>query len=202
MAFKAYKIISTIRFFLFLASYFEQNQLTMKHILKKTVLLAALVIGMAFPLTAQRTYVHLVITLNDGTEETYDMLNSSYMYFEAGEKLIITESIEISLSYRNGICHAENFSRTVRICFGMICSLEKLALADFKVYPVDGSFILVLLREFFRFYRVHSFPLPSFSADISPRFISAIPFSSSPITSTESPGLSPKTRLHSAGRVI
>ncbi len=66
----------------------------MKHILKKTVLLAALVIGMAFPLTAQRTYVHLVITLNDGTEETYDMLNSSYMYFEAGEKLIITESID------------------------------------------------------------------------------------------------------------
>ena len=66
----------------------------MKHILKKSVLLAALVIGMAFPLAAQRTYVHLVITLNDGTEETYDMLSSSYMYFEAGEKLVITESID------------------------------------------------------------------------------------------------------------
>ena len=66
----------------------------MKHILKKSVLLAALVIGMAFPMAAQRTYVHLVITLNDGTEETYDMLSSSYMYFEAGEKLVITESID------------------------------------------------------------------------------------------------------------
>ncbi len=66
----------------------------MKHILKKAALLAALVIGMAFPLAAQSTYVHLIITMNDGTEEAYDMLNSSYMYFETGEKLIITESID------------------------------------------------------------------------------------------------------------
>ena len=45
-------------------------------------------------MAAQSTYVHLVITLNDGTEETYDMRSSSYMYFEEGEKLVITESID------------------------------------------------------------------------------------------------------------
>ena len=66
----------------------------MKHILKKVTLLAALVVGIAFPMAAQSTYVHLVITMNDGTEETYDMLYSSYMYFEEGEKLVITESID------------------------------------------------------------------------------------------------------------
>ena len=66
----------------------------MKHILKKIALLAALVVGITFPMAAQSTYVHLVITLNDGTEETYDMLNSSYMYFEGGEKLVITESVD------------------------------------------------------------------------------------------------------------
>lgn len=66
----------------------------MKHIMKKVMLLAALVMGIAFPMSAQSTYVHLVITLNNGTEETYDMLNSSYMYFEEGEKLVITEAID------------------------------------------------------------------------------------------------------------
>ena len=66
----------------------------MKHILKKLALLAVLVMGIAFPMAAQSTYVHLVITMNNGTEETYDMLNSSYMYFEAGEKLVITESVD------------------------------------------------------------------------------------------------------------
>lgn len=66
----------------------------MKHILKKVALLAALVMGIAFPVAAQSTYVHLVITFNNGTEETYDMLNSSYMYFEAGEKLVITENVD------------------------------------------------------------------------------------------------------------
>lgn len=66
----------------------------MKLILKKVALLAALVVGIAFPMAAQSTYVHLVITLNDGTEETYDMLNTSYMYFDNGEKLVITETID------------------------------------------------------------------------------------------------------------
>lgn len=66
----------------------------MKLILKKVALLAALVVGIAFPMAAQSTYVHLVITLNDGTEETYDMRSSSYMYFDAGEKLVITEGVD------------------------------------------------------------------------------------------------------------
>lgn len=66
----------------------------MKLILKKVALLAALVAGITFPMAAQSTYVHLVITLNDGTEETYDMRSSSYMYFDSGEKLVITECVD------------------------------------------------------------------------------------------------------------
>ncbi len=63
---------------------------------KKVALLAALVMGTLFPIpmAAQSTYVHLVITMRDGTEKTYDMLHSSYMYFEAGENLVITETVD------------------------------------------------------------------------------------------------------------
>ena len=42
-------------------------------------------------MTAQNTYVHVTIFLNDGTEASYDMQNASYMYFEEGVKLVITE---------------------------------------------------------------------------------------------------------------
>lgn len=63
----------------------------MKHILKKVALLAALIVGMVLPMTAQSTYVHVTIYLNDGTEAYYDMQSSSYMYFEEGVKLVITE---------------------------------------------------------------------------------------------------------------
>ena len=52
----------------------------------------ALFLGMVFPMAAQSTYVHVTIYLNDGTEPTYDMQSSSYMYFEEGVKLVITES--------------------------------------------------------------------------------------------------------------
>ena len=47
-----------------------------------------LLLGWIFPLAAQSTYVHVTIVLNDGTEATYDMQNSSYMYFEEGVKLV------------------------------------------------------------------------------------------------------------------
>ena len=43
-------------------------------------------------MTAQSSYVHVTIFLNDGTEASYDMENTSYMYFEEGVKLVITES--------------------------------------------------------------------------------------------------------------
>lgn len=66
----------------------------MRHPMKRGLLLVVLLWGALLQLTAQNTYVHLVITMNDGREETYDMLNTSYMYFEEGVKLIIAETVD------------------------------------------------------------------------------------------------------------
>ena len=70
----------------------------MKHPMKRILLTVALFFGAFFQMSAQNTYVHLIITMNDGTEETYDMYSTSYMYFESGDKLVITETID-GLSY-------------------------------------------------------------------------------------------------------
>ena len=73
----------------------------MRHYFQRGLLFAALLLGFILPLSAQSTYVHVTIYLNDGTEATYDMQNSSYMYFEEGVKLVITESSDgvSSVSY-------------------------------------------------------------------------------------------------------
>ena len=66
----------------------------MKQLINRGLLLIVLTLGLILRVAAQSTYVHLTITMNDGTEETYDMLNTSYMYFDNGEKLVITETID------------------------------------------------------------------------------------------------------------
>ena len=66
--------------------------------MKRIFLLVALLFGVFLQMSAQNTYVHLIITMNDGTEETYDMYSVSYMYFESGDKLVITETVD-GLSY-------------------------------------------------------------------------------------------------------
>lgn len=66
----------------------------MKQSINRGLLLIALTLGLILRVAAQSTYVHLTITMNDGAEETYDMLNTSYMYFDNGEKLVITETID------------------------------------------------------------------------------------------------------------
>lgn len=66
--------------------------------MKRIFLLVALLFGAFLQMSAQNTYVHLIITMNDGTEETYDMYNVSYMYFESGDELVITETVD-GLSY-------------------------------------------------------------------------------------------------------
>ena len=52
------------------------------------------IFGMMAGMTAQTTYVRVTITMNDGTEATYDMQSNSYMYFEESVKLVITESVD------------------------------------------------------------------------------------------------------------
>ena len=66
----------------------------MRHYFQRGMLFAALLLGIILHLSAQSTYVHVTIYLNDGTEATYDMQNSSYMYFEESVKLVITESTD------------------------------------------------------------------------------------------------------------
>ena len=64
----------------------------MKFLSKRLWLMLLFIFAMTAGMTAQTTYVHVTITLNDGTAVTYDMQSSSYMYFEDGVKLVITES--------------------------------------------------------------------------------------------------------------
>ena len=51
------------------------------------MLLLALVLGMCFRLAAQSTQV--VITMNDGSEQTFFLTESDRVYFENNEKLVI-----------------------------------------------------------------------------------------------------------------
>ena len=59
----------------------------MKRIVQRGLLLAALLIGMSFPLTAQSTI--MTIYLSDGNERTYNMAEDCRVYFEGNEYLIV-----------------------------------------------------------------------------------------------------------------
>ena len=54
----------------------------MRYLFKRFWLMLLFIFAMMGGMTAQSTYVHVTITLNDGTEATYDMQSTSYMYFE------------------------------------------------------------------------------------------------------------------------
>ena len=64
----------------------------MRYLFKRFWLMLLFIFAMVGGMTAQNSYVHVTIFLNDGTEASYDMENTSYMYFEEGVKLVITES--------------------------------------------------------------------------------------------------------------
>ena len=59
----------------------------MKHIIKRGLLLTALIMGLAFHLTAQST--QMTIYLNDGNEKSYLMTPSDRVYFEDNETLVV-----------------------------------------------------------------------------------------------------------------
>ena len=63
----------------------------MKYLFKRFWLMLLFIFAMMGGMTAQNSYVHVTIFLNDGTEASYDMESTSYMYFEDGVKLVITE---------------------------------------------------------------------------------------------------------------
>lgn len=64
-----------------------------KRILKLGLLLL-IMLGFAFQASAQSTFVRVIVTLNDGTEISHDMLGSSHMYFEDNVKLVFEEGID------------------------------------------------------------------------------------------------------------
>ncbi len=59
----------------------------MKHIIKRGLLLTALIMVLAFHLTAQST--QMTIYLNDGNEKSYLMTPSDRVYFEDNETLVV-----------------------------------------------------------------------------------------------------------------
>lgn len=63
----------------------------MKHILKCGLLLTALVMGLAFHLTAQST--QMTIYFNDGNEKSYLMTPSDRVYFEDNEILVVETTV-------------------------------------------------------------------------------------------------------------
>lgn len=65
------------------------------------MLLMALVLGMLFQLAAQSTQV--VVTMNDGSEQTFFLTESDRVYFENNEKLVIEISDNAKTSTRIGL---------------------------------------------------------------------------------------------------
>ena len=59
----------------------------MKHLIQRGGLLTLVVFGMLFRMSAQST--QLIVTLNDGTEQSYMMTEDDRLYFEDNEKLVI-----------------------------------------------------------------------------------------------------------------
>ena len=72
------------------------NFIVMKQIFHRGLLLIAFIFGLFFRLTAQST--QLVVYLNDGTEQFYNLTESDRLYFEDNTKLVIEE-----VSTRNSV---------------------------------------------------------------------------------------------------
>ncbi len=68
----------------------------MKHIFQRGLLLAAFIFGLFFRMAAQSTQI--VVFLNDGAEQTYNMVDADRLYFEDNTKLVIEQG-----AYKNTV---------------------------------------------------------------------------------------------------
>ena len=68
----------------------------MKRIFQRGLLLIAFILGLFFRMTAQSTQI--VVFLNDGTEQTYNMVDADRLYFEDNTKLVIEQG-----AYKNTV---------------------------------------------------------------------------------------------------
>lgn len=71
----------------------------MKKCFFKRLILIAFVIGMTFHANAQSTNVTLSVTLNDGSEQTYQLTEKSQLYFDNGETLVIEDGDGTTMSF-------------------------------------------------------------------------------------------------------
>ncbi len=68
----------------------------MKRIFQRGLLLAVFILGLFFRMAAQSTQI--VVFLNDGTEQTYNMVDADRLYFEDNTKLVIEQG-----AYKNTV---------------------------------------------------------------------------------------------------
>jgi hypothetical protein len=68
----------------------------MKCLFQRGLLLAVFILGLFFRMAAQSTQI--VVFLNDGTEQTYDMVDADRLYFEDNTKLVIEQG-----AYKNTV---------------------------------------------------------------------------------------------------
>ncbi len=61
----------------------------MKHIIQHGLLLTAFIFGLLFRMTAQSSQI--VVFLNDGNEQTYNLTETDRLYFEDNTKLVIEQ---------------------------------------------------------------------------------------------------------------
>ena len=61
----------------------------MKHIIQRGLLLMAFVFGLFFRMSAQSTQI--VVFLNNGSEQTYSLIEADRLYFEDNTKLVIEQ---------------------------------------------------------------------------------------------------------------
>lgn len=98
------------------------------------------IFAMMGSMTAQNTYVHVTIFLNDGTEASYDMQNTSYMYFEEGVKLVITESSDGMSAVSYPLADIRKIT-----CEEMVGTLENTAIGV-SLYPNPVYDVLQILN--------------------------------------------------------
>lgn len=72
----------------------------MKFIFSNFLIFIALFIGINLHANAQSTSVTLVVTMNNGEEQTLQLTEKSQLYFENGEQLVIEDGIGTNMTFQ------------------------------------------------------------------------------------------------------
>ena len=126
----------------------------MKQLFKQGLLLLAFTLGLFFQATAQST--HMVVTMNDGTVQTYPMDESERIYFEDNTYLVIDDTgtkntvrIKIEdirkITCEETVGQAENMINEVSIMPNPVHDVMLLhnldGLQTVNIYSIDGRLV-------------------------------------------------------------